>query len=172
MAILDITIDDGGDPAVKGEPLTYTFFYTNTDPTLAATNVVISTTIPAGTTFNPATSNAGWSCPNTAAGTVCTLTVATLNGNASGSATFTVNIDENAPNVPLDIFTTVTQSTLARTQVVTLVAGQTNLTLDAGIVILGSSLTTPTPTDPTNIPGGEQPNQRKSIFLPTVQYQK
>ena len=168
---VNVTISDGGLEGELGQPLVYTIFYTNTDVTLAATNVVISTTIPTGTSFVAASSNAGWVCSNPAAGNVCTLTLPTLAANTSGTATFVVLLSTSEPAVPdlLDIFVDLTQGTIARTQVVPLGAGESNLTVDAGLVIINSQLTTPTPTDPTNLPGGEQPHNT-FIFLPMVEH--
>jgi uncharacterized repeat protein (TIGR01451 family) len=167
---VDVTISDGGVEGELGVPLTYTFFYTNTDATTAATNVVISTTIPAGTSFVADSSNPGWVCTDSAAGGVCKLTLATLAANTSGSATFVVLLNANEPDVPdmLDIFASLTQDTLARTEVVTLGSGETNLTIDAGVILTQLSLTTPTPTAPTSLPDGDQP-QQQFIFLPSVQ---
>jgi hypothetical protein len=98
------------------------------------------------------------------------LTLATLAANTSGSATFVVLLNANEPDVPdmLDIFASLTQDTLARTEVVTLGSGETNLTIDAGVILTQLSLTTPTPTAPTSLPDGDQP-QQQFIFLPSVQ---
>jgi hypothetical protein len=62
----------------------------------------------------------------------------------------------------------VTQGTVARTEVVTLAGGESNLTIDAGIVALNASFTAGTPTDPTNLPDGEQPKQVQQMYLPTL----
>ena len=171
---LDVTISDGGVEADLGQPLTFTFFYTNTDATLAATNVVISTTIPTGTSFVAAASDAGWSCSDTAAGSVCTLTLANVPANSSGSVTFTVLLSASEPAVPdqLDLVASLTQNTPAQTSVVTLAPGETNLNVDAGIVLLGADLTVPTPTEPTNLPVSEQPQGQRQIFLPSVRTQE
>jgi uncharacterized repeat protein (TIGR01451 family) len=170
-----VGISNGGVEAELGAPLTFTFFYSNTSDNLAATNVVISTTVPAGTSFVAASSDPGWSCPNPTAGSVCTLTVKTLAAGANGSATFVLLLDANEPAVPdmLDLFVSVTQGTVARTRNVTLAAGENNFNFDAGIVRIESSLQTATPTDPTNLPPSEQPQQgRKNVFLPTVRTEK
>jgi hypothetical protein len=53
---------------------------------------------------------------------------------------------------------------------VTLAAGETNLTVDAGLVLLTESLTVPTPTEPTNLPDTDQPHLGKpKLFLPDMQ---
>jgi uncharacterized repeat protein (TIGR01451 family) len=170
---VDVTISDNGAEGEFGAPLTYTFFYTNTDATLAATNVVISTTIPTGTSFVADASDPNWNCTSAASGSICTLTLANVAANSSGSALFTVLVSDNSAVVPemLDIAASLTQATLARTEVVTLAAGETNLTVDAGVVRIESNLTTATPTSPTNLPEGNQPSQ-EFIFLPSVQSTK
>jgi uncharacterized repeat protein (TIGR01451 family) len=152
-----------------GEPLAYTFFVTNTDPILPAVNVVISTTIPAGTTFVPASSNPDWRCDKDTAGGVCTLTIARLAATKSASAVFVVLLSDSEPEVPnvLDLFGDLSQGTVARTQIVTLSPGETNLTVDAGIVLIEAGAQTPTPTEPTNLP--EQPQPGPRVYIPVVQ---
>jgi uncharacterized repeat protein (TIGR01451 family) len=165
-----VSIDTGGDEGEYGKPLSYTFHYTNTDAARAATNVVISTTIPTGTSFVAESSDA-WSCSQVTAGGVCAITLANIPANTSGSFVFTVLLSTEKSDIPsggLDIFANVTQGTVARTEVVTLAGGESNLTIDAGIVALNASFTAGTPTDPTNLPDGEQPKQVQQMYLPTL----
>jgi uncharacterized repeat protein (TIGR01451 family) len=65
---------------------------------IGASSVVITETVPQHTTFIPSSSSPGWSCPNPAAGSVCTLQVGELAG-AGGSATvvFGVRVDAVVP---------------------------------------------------------------------------
>ncbi|MCC6457746.1 MAG: VWA domain-containing protein [Caldilineaceae bacterium] len=174
---LVVSASDGGVEAEFGGLLTYTLFYTNSDPLLAASNVVISTTVPAGTTYVAEGSSAGWTCTNgDNAGGVCTLTLATLDAKSSGSATFVVKLKESGSDVPdvLDLPVYVTQGTIGRTALVTLAAGDNNLDLDAGLkrITEAARVNTPTPTDTTNLPPTEQPtdqpNTRQFMFLPTL----
>jgi hypothetical protein len=94
-----------------------------------------------------------------------------LAANASDSAILTVllSTEKGAISVAgIDLIATVTNGNLARTEVVTLAPGESNRTLDAGLVVLQASLTTGTPSDPTGLPGDGQPNLRAHIFLPTL----
>jgi choice-of-anchor A domain-containing protein len=166
VPVVEVSVSDGGVEGQFGQPLAYTFLYTNTDATLAASNVVISTTVPVGTSFTP--DGSGWIC---AAGTVCTFTIPTVAANSSSSVTFVVTLGFTDAEVPdaLELLVSLTQSTVARTEVVTLGEGETNLTVDAGLVRIEASLQTATPTAPTNLPGTGQPQARRAMFLPTVQ---
>jgi uncharacterized repeat protein (TIGR01451 family) len=91
---LQLSKDDGGVTAVPGDTIAYTLAYTNTG-NQGATNVTLTETVPANTTFNAGASTAGWTCPNGApAGSACTINVGSLAGSgASGSAVFAVNVD-------------------------------------------------------------------------------
>jgi hypothetical protein len=99
--------------------------------------------------------------------------LATFAAGTSGSALFTVLLSEDESTVPdfLDVFVSVMPGTMVRTGVVALGVGETNLTVDAGLVRTTVIRTTPTPTTPTSLPEGEQPEQQTSIYLPTVQSQ-
>ena len=78
-------------------PITYTLSYAN-NGNQDATGVVLSDTVPAGTTFNAGASTAGWVCvPGTGAGSVCTLPIGALAAGASGSAIFAVTVDNPVP---------------------------------------------------------------------------
>jgi hypothetical protein len=172
---VEVSVSDGGEEGELGKPLTYTFSYSNTDPSLPASNVVISTTVPVGASFVATGSTPDWLCTSPEAGGICTLAISLLDANTNGSATFIVLLKSERNNVPnpLNLSVGLTHSSLARTQDVTLAAGETNLTVDAGIVQIGASLETPTPTKPTGLPGGPQPgNTNKFIYLPSVQTQE
>ncbi len=100
---LRITKDDGLTQVVGGQLLVYTLAIDNIGAR-AADGVVISDTVPANTTFNAASSSAGWKrADNSAcatgdpAGTVCHLDLGTLAAGASTSKTFAVRVDSNIP---------------------------------------------------------------------------
>ncbi len=68
----------------------YTLAYTNTG-TRGATNVVLTETVPVGSTFNAGGSSPGWSCaPNNNPGSTCTINIGSLNVGQSGSKLFVV----------------------------------------------------------------------------------
>ncbi len=91
---LNITKDDGGINSSPGLTIAYTLNYQNAG-NQNATGVVISETVPADTTFDPAASTAGWVCtPGNNAGSACTFTVGTLAGGAGGSVVFAVIVDD------------------------------------------------------------------------------
>jgi uncharacterized repeat protein (TIGR01451 family) len=90
---LTITKDDGGVTVNPGDVLTYVLNYQNVG-NQEATGVVISETVPANTVFNAGASTAGWSCaPDNNPGSSCTLNLGTVNGGASGSVNFALNVD-------------------------------------------------------------------------------
>lgn len=89
---LTLTVSDGGASGNVGGTIAYTFGYANVSAQSTA-GVVISTTVPANTTFNAGASSAGWSCANGApGGSSCTLTVGALAAVTNGSRTFAVTI--------------------------------------------------------------------------------
>jgi uncharacterized repeat protein (TIGR01451 family) len=95
----DLTVSsktDGVTNTTPGSTLTYTINYANTGNQGAA-NVVLTETVPTGTTYVAAGSSA-WSCANgSPGGTTCTLTIGTLNGGGAGSsATFIVTVNSPA----------------------------------------------------------------------------
>ena len=57
------------------------------------TNLVLTETLPANTSFNAAASSAGWSC----AGATCTLNVGNLVAGATRTAIFAVAVDTPLP---------------------------------------------------------------------------
>jgi hypothetical protein len=72
--------------------------YANVNPT-GATGVVITDPVPINATFN-ATGSAPtvWSCPDgSPAGTVCTTSVGSVPGNATGSVTFALKVNNPLP---------------------------------------------------------------------------
>jgi uncharacterized repeat protein (TIGR01451 family) len=171
VPVVGVAVTDGDVEGEFDENVTYTITYSNTDATRQATHIVITTTVPVGTSFVADESTPGWSCTDANEGGICTFTIPTLNANTSGTLDFVVKLKSTDPEVPdpLDLVVHLTHNTLPRTQVVTLVAGQENRTVDAGLVRTQANEQTPTPTAPTNLPETEQPHQQQSIFLPSVQ---
>jgi uncharacterized repeat protein (TIGR01451 family) len=157
-----------------GDRMTYTLSYGNIDSQQGAVNVVISTTVPAGTTFLPGASTPGWVCENnaTTAGTRCTLAVTELAAGATASAAFVVQLGSDDAQVPdaIEFAAGISQETPARTVSVTLLGGQQNLTLDAGIYPVSVAATeTPRRPGPTNLDEENQPQGPIKVFLPAVQ---
>jgi uncharacterized repeat protein (TIGR01451 family) len=77
---LTISKTDGGASVTPGGTIAYTIRYTNTG-NIGVTNVKITDTIPANTTFNSGASDASWVC----GATNCLATIGTLAGNTSSS---------------------------------------------------------------------------------------
>ncbi|MCX6070191.1 MAG: sortase [Chloroflexi bacterium] len=74
-----------------GETLTYVLTYSNAGDQ-DASGVVISETVPAGTTF---VSPTGWSCaPGSPAGTACTYTIGDLAAGVGGTVNFVVVVND------------------------------------------------------------------------------
>jgi len=71
----------------------YTLRYTNTG-NIGAANVPLTETVPANTSFVPASSTAGWLCaPNNAAGSTCNFTITSIpGGNQGGTVSFAVQV--------------------------------------------------------------------------------
>ncbi|HEX9987952.1 MAG TPA: Ig-like domain-containing protein [Chloroflexia bacterium] len=90
---LFVTKSDGGISVRPGDPITYTLSYSNVG-TQGATGVVLTDTVPANTTFNPAASSPGWTCvPNNNAGSVCTKLIGGMAGGATGTAQYGVYVN-------------------------------------------------------------------------------
>ncbi|MBI1294076.1 DUF11 domain-containing protein [bacterium] len=90
---LTLTKDDGITVLEPGQTTVYTLTVGNVG-TSPATGVVISDTVPTGTTFDAAGSSAGWSCADNApAGTVCTYAVGVLNLRSPLDVFFAVTVD-------------------------------------------------------------------------------
>ena len=90
----DLTVDkdDGDVTAAPGDDITYTLSYGNVG-NQDATGVTLTETVPDNTTFNAAASP-GWTCtPDGSAGSTCTFDVGDLAAGDSGTATFTVTVD-------------------------------------------------------------------------------
>lgn len=85
---LSLTKTDNGFTATPGSTIAYVLAYAN-NGNQGATGVKLNETLPAHTTFNAAVSSAGWSC----IGNACTLNLGTLDGAASGVATFAVTVN-------------------------------------------------------------------------------
>ena len=89
---LYVTKDDGLAVVAAGNTVTYTINYGN-DGSQDATGVVITETLPPGSTFNAAGSTAGWS--ETAPGSgIYEFNVGALASGATGSLTFSVIVDD------------------------------------------------------------------------------
>ncbi|MGV6852310.1 MAG: hypothetical protein ACWA5R_09075 [bacterium] len=104
----DMTIskEDGGVTAQPGDVVVYTLTYINVG-NQDATGVVITDTVPVNTTFNQASSTAGWSCADSApASSVCTLNIGAVNSGAGGSVNFALNIDNPLPAGITDVTNT------------------------------------------------------------------
>ncbi|MGH9179297.1 MAG: hypothetical protein ACRD0N_12185 [Acidimicrobiales bacterium] len=110
-ADLRITKSDSPDPVVAGELLTYSIVVTNDGPSTAL-DVVVTDTIPAGTTFESGTDGNG--------ATVCTLVqqatvVCDLGDMAPGESKTVYLTVEVAPSVPHDALLTNTASVASGT---------------------------------------------------------
>ncbi len=97
-ADLSISKVDSPDPVVAGSNITYTITVTNAGPD-AASNVSLSDTTPAGTTFVSVTPGAGWTCPPLPVGGTGTLTC-TDSSVPVGTSTITLvlNVAAATPN--------------------------------------------------------------------------
>jgi uncharacterized repeat protein (TIGR01451 family) len=164
---LTLSVDDDDVEVKLGERITYTLAYANADPALGAANVVLSATIPTGTTFVSAASTTGWAC----VGGVCTYNVGTLAAGINGTVSLVVELGADDALVPevLSLQAAISQGTAGPTRVILLGAGETFLHLDAGLspysVLSESTPRTPVPTGegPT-----EQPRGPMRIFVPMV----
>jgi len=98
-ADLSIAISAVPDPVLTGSTLTYTLTVANAGPD-AADAVVVSDTLPAGTTFQSVSAPAGWSCATPRVGGTGTLTchVASLARDASATLTWVGNLDCSRAN--------------------------------------------------------------------------
>jgi hypothetical protein len=92
LAVTSLT--DGVTTINPGSDLTYTISYANHGR--AASGVVLTETVPVGTTFKSSGSSAGWSCLNgAAAGTTCTNATGSVPATgvgSTGSKTFIVTV--------------------------------------------------------------------------------
>lgn len=105
---LAVEKDDGLVTADPGDTVTYDIDYENLGSE-GATGVVLTETVPVGTTFHAAGSTAGWTCADGApAGTTCELAIGNVGAGASGSAAFAVTIASPVPPGTTVIDNTVT----------------------------------------------------------------
>lgn len=96
-AILTLVKDDGGVSTVPGATVVYGLTASNTG-NADALLTVLSDTVPANTTFNTATSTAGWSCADGAvAGSVCTFDLGTFEGGGMTLVNFAVTVIASVP---------------------------------------------------------------------------
>ncbi len=95
---LSLTKSDGGVSVAPGATVVYTLSYAN-GGNRGASGVVITETVPAGTTFNAGVSSGGWVCtPDASAGSTCNLTLGILAaGGGTQTATFAVTVVNPAP---------------------------------------------------------------------------
>ncbi len=92
-ATLTLTKTDGDLTAFPGDTVAYTLTAGNSG-NQDASNVVLSETVPANSTFNAGASTSGWSCsPDASAGSSCTLAVGTLSGGTQSGFSFAVTVD-------------------------------------------------------------------------------
>ncbi|NNJ26985.1 isopeptide-forming domain-containing fimbrial protein [Alienimonas chondri] len=94
------TADDvaDGDAVLPGETLTYTLAYGNKPNLQDGTGVVLTHTVPAGTSYDPANDARGWTFRETNGDglAVYEKTVGPLSSGANGTATFSVIVDDTA----------------------------------------------------------------------------
>ncbi len=89
---LALSKSNGAVTVAPGATLVYTLTYANLG-NQGATGVVITETVPANTTFDPAANHPDWNC----IGATCTYAAGSLPGGATRSLTFTVNVDALLP---------------------------------------------------------------------------
>ena len=88
-----MTKSDGGATATAGMTLAYSLEMRNAGPQ-DASGVLLSETVPAETSFNPAASDPGWNCSGAASGSTCSLSRPLLAaGGAVESVMFAVDVD-------------------------------------------------------------------------------
>ncbi|KAA9132694.1 DUF11 domain-containing protein [Marinihelvus fidelis] len=101
-----ITKTDLSDVVGAGGTVFYELSYANTG-NQDDTGVFITDSVPANTTFNLASSTAGWNCADGApAGTVCTYSVGDLGAGQGGVIYFAVTVDNPLPTGVTQIFNT------------------------------------------------------------------
>jgi uncharacterized repeat protein (TIGR01451 family) len=94
-ANLGLTVTDAPDPVTVGENVTFTLTLTNTGPN-AASNVVLTDPIPAGTTFFSLAAPAGWAVSTPAVGGTGNVTATRANLPAGGPQVFTLVVNVSA----------------------------------------------------------------------------
>ncbi|MDQ2829695.1 MAG: DUF11 domain-containing protein, partial [Chloroflexota bacterium] len=94
--VADLTVSDAASsPVVAGQDVTYTTTLVNNGPS-DAPNVVVTATVPAGTTFGSFTAS-GWTCGQPNASGVVTCTAATLPAGQSVSFPLVVHAAASVP---------------------------------------------------------------------------
>jgi uncharacterized repeat protein (TIGR01451 family) len=169
VTITDRTVGNEADTT-----LLYTLSYTNTDLSKTASDVVITATVPAGTSFVAESSTSGWSCTSADEGGVCSFTISFLEAQDAGALTFVVKLRHAEVEMPkqLTLMVGLTNGSPARTEIVTLVAGEAYHFVSSGLVRpLVVTHQTLVQVGPTNLPDINQPKQQRFLFLPAVQTQ-
>ena len=94
---LTLAKSDGNASTTPGGTVVYMLSYANTG-NIGLTNLLLTETVPANTSFNAGSSSGSWSCANGApSGTTCTLAIGNLAAGASGSVNFAVTVDAAVP---------------------------------------------------------------------------
>ncbi len=98
-ADLRLTKTASPNPVVAGNNLTYTINLTNDGPD-AASNVIVSDTLPANTAFDSIVTPAGWSCafPAVGSGGTVNCTKASVANNETAVFSIVVKVDPATPN--------------------------------------------------------------------------
>jgi uncharacterized repeat protein (TIGR01451 family) len=94
--VLSLTKSYSGPPLQAGASLAFDLAVGNTGNQVA-TGVLLRETVPAHTTFTPSASSPDWSCSSPAAGSSCTLTLATLAPGETAHRTFAVVVVDPLP---------------------------------------------------------------------------
>lgn len=95
---LDVSVAASPPVVTRGEVVTYTVLYTSTC-LCPMTNALVTTTLPAGTTYGGTVWGPGWLGPDTSGGTVV-WNKAALQANASGQLVLTATADLAVPVSP------------------------------------------------------------------------
>ncbi len=94
--VLTLTKNHSGGPLTAGLLVAFELTVRNTGDQDAAA-VVLTETVPAGSTFEPSASP-GWTCASPSPGSVCTLTLGDLAAGATREATFAVRAPSSLPH--------------------------------------------------------------------------
>jgi uncharacterized repeat protein (TIGR01451 family) len=107
-ADISVTQHDNEDPVALGVPLTYAILITNTGPN-AATNVVLTDTLPANAPFVSISAPEDWTCTAPPANTSGSLNCSNASVAAGQSTAFTVTVKPTAIGVTTNTVTITTQ---------------------------------------------------------------
>jgi hypothetical protein len=143
---LGISLTDGNVTAERGGVLPYTINYNNAGSIVAgtgvnATGVVITETVPAGTTADLTSSTPGWvlTSGDGTTGSTYQFTIGTLNAGVTGSVVFCVDVSPTIPASRMGFIDSVSTSDAAsdtasasRTTPVGAIVGPTTVTGTAG----------------------------------------